>query len=112
MPGLWRYSVIAVSIVSHGHGAMTKGLIRALLACPEIGQVIVTRNIPELLDITHDDRIVWVDNALPKGFGANHNAAFAFVSYTHLDVYKRQIFATSCGIESCWHPALCAEWSV
>jgi N-acetylglucosaminyl-diphospho-decaprenol L-rhamnosyltransferase len=78
VPVHWRYYVIAVSIISHGHGEMIKGLIRALLACPEIRQVIVTRNIPEVLEIAQDDRIVWVDNALPKGFGANHNAAFAF----------------------------------
>ena len=72
--------MIAGSIVSHGHGAMTEGLIRALLACPEVRQVIVTRNVPEALDIPADDRVVVVDNAEPKGFGANHNAAFSLCS--------------------------------
>jgi len=69
--------VIAVSIVSHGHGAMVEELIRATLCCPEVGQVIVTLNISEPLNIVSSDRVLLIENALPKGFGANHNAAFA-----------------------------------
>ena len=72
--------MIAVSIVSHGHGAMTQGLVRAALACPEVGQVILTRNIPEALDVPQDPRVVLVDNRSPRGFGANHNAAFSLCS--------------------------------
>lgn len=69
--------MISVSIVSHAHGAMVEKLIRALLDCPEVRQVILTRNVPEILDIATDARIVSIDNPAPKGFGANHNAAFA-----------------------------------
>jgi GT2 family glycosyltransferase len=56
---------------------MVKTLVESLLACPEVTQIIVTRNIPELLEIASSERVVLVDNATPKGFGANHNAAFS-----------------------------------
>lgn len=69
--------MIAVSIVSHGHGAMVERLAAALLACPEVAQLLVTRNIPEALALPADGRLQVIDNAAPKGFGANHNAAFA-----------------------------------
>lgn len=78
--GAWGLGVIAVSVVSHGHGQMVARLIEALLGCPEVGQIIVTRNIPERLTIAENDRVLLIDNAVPKGFGANHNAAFASCS--------------------------------
>lgn len=39
--------MISLSIVSHGHGDMVCGLVKALLQYPEIGQIIVTENISE-----------------------------------------------------------------
>lgn len=69
--------MIAVSIVSHGHGAMVEKLVETLLACPEVAQLVVTRNISEALNIADDARVVLIENPAPKGFGANHNAAFA-----------------------------------
>lgn len=68
--------MIAVSIVSHGHGAMVEGLVDTLLAFPEVSRIVVTRNIPEALQFKPDSRVELVDNVLPKGFGENHNAAF------------------------------------
>ena len=68
--------LIAVSVVSHGHGAMVVRLLESLLACVEVAQIIVTRNIPESIRMPESDRIVVLDNPLPKGFGENHNAAF------------------------------------
>ena len=56
---------------------MVETLIGVLLGCPEVRQVIVTRNVPESLDLPGDDRVVLIENVVPKGFGANHNAAFA-----------------------------------
>jgi len=67
---------IAISIVSHGHGAMVERLVAALLDCPEVGQVIVTRNIPESLALPENARVTSIDNSQPAGFAANHNAAF------------------------------------
>lgn len=74
---------ICVSLVSHGHGRDVAALIMALaeLRSPEIAQVIVTVNIPEP-DLVHTLKATqWpfvlhiLENAAPKGFGANHNGA-------------------------------------
>ena len=66
---------VSISIVSHGHGAMVERLVTDLLNYPEVGQLIVTCNIPESLLLPKDTRIVLIDNPRPTGFGANHNAA-------------------------------------
>lgn len=68
---------VAVSVVSHGHGAMVESLIDSLQACPSVGQIILTQNLPEtiILDCVRDIRVI--SNPAPKGFGTNHNAAFA-----------------------------------
>ncbi len=68
--------MIAVSIVSHGHGLMVTRLLECVLACPEVGQVLLTLNVPEQLQLPSDERLKVIRNAQPKGFGANHNAAF------------------------------------
>ncbi|WP_169795470.1 glycosyltransferase family 2 protein [Dechloromonas denitrificans] len=69
--------MIAVSIVSHGHGAMVARLIASLSAFPEVQQIILTRNIPEALGMDTNAQVSIIDNGSPKGFGENHNAAFA-----------------------------------
>jgi GT2 family glycosyltransferase len=69
--------MIAVSVVSHHHGAMVARLVARLLMTPEVAQVIVTCNVPEALELPADARLRVIDNLRPKGFGANHNAAFA-----------------------------------
>ncbi len=55
---------------------MVGKLVAALQALPEIGRIIVTRNIADGDGVVDTDRILIVQNATPKGFGANHNAAF------------------------------------
>ncbi len=69
---------VAVSVVSHGHGRMVVNLVRQLLECAEVGLVIVTFNVPEVMELTDDSRIVCINNENPKGFGSNHNTAFAY----------------------------------
>jgi hypothetical protein len=69
--------MITVSIVSHGHSDMVERLVAQLLECPEVTRIIVTRNIPESTVFPLDDRVLVIDNPTPKGFGANHNAAFS-----------------------------------
>jgi GT2 family glycosyltransferase len=68
-----------ISIVSHGHGELLRALLRDLEAQADIGQwlVLVTLNIPEDFDpgAYPGLRIRVIGNAVPKGFGANHNAA-------------------------------------
>ena len=68
--------MISISIVSHGHGEMVSSLVKQILECKNIKQIIVTLNIPENLELPPDNRIIYITNDKPKGFGANHNAAF------------------------------------
>lgn len=68
--------MISVSIVSHGHGSMVTRLVSQLLTCGEVSQIIVTRNIPEAEAFLDSDRIQYIGNTAPRGFGTNHNAAF------------------------------------
>lgn len=69
---------VCVSIVSHGHGEMVAALVGQVLLCPEVSQVVLTFNIPEQPFDCDDPRLLCITNASPKGFGANHNAAFAY----------------------------------
>lgn len=55
---------------------MVERLVASLLGCPEVSQILVTRNIPECLEMVSGDAVTILDNPVPKGFGANHNAAF------------------------------------
>ncbi len=67
---------ITVSVVSHGHGAMVIDLCNQLLGYPEIAKVVLTLNIEESVEIPGDERFLVIHNHVPKGFAANHNAAF------------------------------------
>lgn len=69
--------MVTASIVSHGHGAMVRGLVEDLLGCPEVARVVITQNIPETTEYPEDDRVEVIRNAEPQGYGANQNAAFA-----------------------------------
>ena len=75
--GTWPPELgIAVSIVSHGHGPMVERLVQSLLGLPEVAQIIVTRNVPEAGSPFSSERVMYLENPVPKGFAANHNAAF------------------------------------
>lgn len=71
--------MIAISIVSHGHGRMVDRLLSQLVNYPEVSRIVVTRNIPESSNYPADSRISVVDNAFSCGFGANHNSAFRMI---------------------------------
>lgn len=68
--------LITISIVSHAHGTMVADLVQALLGCPEVSLILVTLNVPESWPLPADARLSIIRNAIPKGFGANHNTAF------------------------------------
>lgn len=68
--------MITVSLVSHGHGPMVNQLVRQLFACPEVAQIILTRNIPDATPLVQHEKLTIVDNHDPAGFSTNHNAAF------------------------------------
>jgi N-acetylglucosaminyl-diphospho-decaprenol L-rhamnosyltransferase len=71
---------VTVSIVSHGHGALVSSLLADLAThCGPGIAVILTLNIPEYLTVgdgAYPFQLKVIRNEAPKGFGANHNAAF------------------------------------
>ncbi|KAA0969008.1 glycosyltransferase family 2 protein [Aureimonas fodinaquatilis] len=68
--------MITVSIVSHLHGHMLAPLVAHLLGFAQVQKIVLTLNVPEALELPQSSRITLVYNDAPKGFGANHNAAF------------------------------------
>src|SRR5688572_17386214 len=77
-----KHRTVTVSVVSHGQGQLTRALLADLDAVSHetIAKAIVTVNIPEP-DFTWDAKLRFpvhiIRNDTPKGFGANHNAAFS-----------------------------------
>jgi N-acetylglucosaminyl-diphospho-decaprenol L-rhamnosyltransferase len=75
--------MVTVSVVSHGHGHFISDLLDDLRnQTPDPGRVtvVVTYNIPEAAPIDSADypfSVTLRTNTEPKGFGINHNAAFA-----------------------------------
>lgn len=72
---------IAISIVSHGQGDLVGEILADLSRFADSVpiEVILTKNIPERLPFSVEDLpypVRIVENIVPKGFGANHNAAF------------------------------------
>ena len=75
---------VTVSVVSHGHGEQVMQLLCKLQAlCPvHVGHVVLTINVPEPTLQAQVQARQWafeltlLQNPQPKGFGANHNAAF------------------------------------
>ena len=76
-----NFAKVTVSIVSHGHGALVSPLLADLAThCGPGISVILTLNIPESLTVgdgAYPFELKLIRNEAPKGFGANHNAAFA-----------------------------------
>lgn len=72
---------LTLSIVSHGHGPLLTRLLDQLNATPSLSgtHVVVTLNLhDETFDASPYTRLdlTVIRNPLPRGFGANHNAAF------------------------------------
>lgn len=70
-----------ISVVSHGQSALVQALLNDLAATEGGGdfELLLTLNLPETLPFLPADfpfPVRIVDNIRPKGFGANHNAAF------------------------------------
>lgn len=72
---------VHVSVVSHGHGSLVLDLVRDLQAVTGVAlDVTVTLNVAEPVALDPPQvpfPVAIVQNASPRGFGANHNAAFA-----------------------------------
>lgn len=75
-----RSDHITLSIVSHGQATLIHALLKDLAGLPQQNfEVLITVNLPEdelpYQGFTFPLRII--RNKAPKGFGGNHNAAFA-----------------------------------
>lgn len=72
--------LLSISVVSHDHDDHIKNLLLDLAKLQRKDfRVILTLNIPEKLSINISQlpyEVVILNNETPKGFGANHNAAF------------------------------------
>lgn len=68
---------VTVSVVSDGHGDLVSRLLSDLASCSQVARVLLTLNVPEpKLESGVSGRVRVLKNSHPKGFGANHNAAF------------------------------------
>lgn len=74
-------ALVTVSIVSHRQWALVSPLLQELgrFCSSSIAKIVLTANVPEEIAIEHDVgiRVEVLKNRQPRGFGANHNAAFA-----------------------------------
>jgi hypothetical protein len=79
-----RDMIVSVSVVSHHQGALVTRFLSDLAALrPTDIEVLLTVNVPEPaepLERQYPFPLTTIRNAHPKGFGANHNAAFACAS--------------------------------
>ena len=86
---------VSISVVSHGQGSLVDALLRDLSACARTAvEVLLTVNIPETLPFAPERAGLPVRvqiNAEPRGFGANHNAAFARSRGRHFCVINPDI---------------------
>jgi N-acetylglucosaminyl-diphospho-decaprenol L-rhamnosyltransferase len=89
-----------VSVVSHGDGQLVVNLLQAIRSLCDYStlRVIVTVNIPEQLPLAPDRfpfPVVIVRNDAPKGYGANHNAAFKLMQGDVFSVLNPDIRLTA-----------------
>jgi N-acetylglucosaminyl-diphospho-decaprenol L-rhamnosyltransferase len=73
--------LVTVSIVSHGQAGLVANLLADLARCTNLPlEVVLTLNLEEHLPFSESDHpfpLSVIRNSQPKGFGANHNAAFS-----------------------------------
>jgi GT2 family glycosyltransferase len=92
--------VICISVVSHQQAAIAHRFLQTLAASGSrlVTQVVYTRNLPEpdlaALDLP-GVAVVTIDNDRPRGFGENHNAAFAHCSQPFFCVVNPDILVTT-----------------
>lgn len=70
---------------------MVGQLVAQLQSFPEVCQVILTRSIPDIDGVAETQKTLIIQNTNAKGFGANHNAAFAHVTAPYFCVLNPDI---------------------
>ena len=92
--------MLSISIVSHGHGELLSFLLEdiASFVLPRDAEILITFNIPDRIsfsDGTYPFPLRFINNPSPKGFGANHNAAFRLSKGDHFCVMNPDIRLSS-----------------
>jgi GT2 family glycosyltransferase len=109
---------VAVSIVSHGHAQFVESLVPQILRSDVVKQLILTINIPEVINLPCDSRIEIVYNSKPRGFGENHNNAFKrvfqpwFVVLNPDIVLDRDPFSSFCNLAITNHASIYSPLAV
>jgi GT2 family glycosyltransferase len=86
--------LVTISIVSHGHGPLVKQTLSDLAQLSVPIEVLLTLNIPESPSSQICESRIPVrriDNRTPRGFGANHNSAFAQSAGTYFCVINPDV---------------------
>jgi len=97
--------LLSLSIVSHQHGALVHELLRDIARSCQGVEVLLTVNVPEPLPFEPDAfgfPVKVIANRAPRGFGANHNAAFRQSSGGYFCVLNPDV-----RLDSDPFPALC-----
>jgi len=98
---------ITLSIVSHGQASLVRDLLKDLSTLPRQNfEVIITINMPEEESAYQgfSFHLHIIRNAIPKGFGDNHNAAFAHSSTKWFAVVNPDIRIQSLNFETLLSP--------
>lgn len=95
-------SRVTVSVVSHGHDADVRRLLRELANCAvgRVARVVVTHNLPLPADAPpwpacDGIEVVHLRNVRPQGFAHNHNAAFVHCHTDYFCVLNPDVHDTS-----------------
>jgi hypothetical protein len=85
-------SAITLSVVSHAQNWLVNALLTDLAQLREIElAIVVTQNVPDRDALTAPPGVEVVVNERPKGFGANHNAAFQRCRTTYFCVVNPDV---------------------
>lgn len=98
---------LSLSVVSHGQSALVRQLLDDLVHLSPPGiEVLVTVNLPEDVDgyPACPFPVKFIHNAAPKGFGANHNAAFRAAQGQYFAVVNPDIRLTELDLDVLLHP--------
>lgn len=88
--------LVTLSVISHGHTEEIETLLEDIARCKirKLAQIVITLNlseerprVPRGIDVP----IHWCGNPYPKGFGANHNAAFRYCNTEYFAVVNPDI---------------------
>lgn len=91
--------VLAISVVSHGHGAMLGPLLDQLQAVSRTipVEVVVVQNLPEPRPaaVSATLPVTSIENPEPLGFAENHNAAFRLTTAPYFCVLNPDVVVTA-----------------